>query len=111
MSMLNPESGFPQAPDTWTFLAADNEGNIVIITEGTDGTRSVTDPTKSFDLRRAQDVFLDQQRLIILFSDGEPAPDESEDSGGAAVDLDEIQRQVEIARMQSQDEPTPPQSE
>lgn len=100
-----PEENIPQAPDTKTYLAADNDGNIVIVTEGTDGSVSTTDPSESFPLTRAQDVFLEQQRFHALTEGDDEIPSSDDEAPeGEGPDLDEIRRQIELAKERDQED-------
>lgn len=97
--MVNPENNVPQSPDLITSLGVNSEGEVVIVTQGTDGSYSEESfNDTSLPLGRIQKIFLEQQRVLELLSDSEPAPDEIENDGSITLDLDEIRRQIEIAQ-------------
>jgi len=93
--MNNPESNTPKPVEAISSLAVNSEGNVVLVTEGTDG--SYVEESR-FDIRRAQEIFLAQQKINSIFDEAQPREDETQAPGYVPVDLDEIQRQIEITR-------------
>ncbi len=97
--MVSPENNVPQSPDSITSLGVNSEGEVAIVTQGTNGSYSEESfNDTSLPLGRIQEIFLELQRVSVLLSDASPQPDEIEDNELTPLDLDEIRRQIEIAQ-------------
>lgn len=86
----------PQEPDKITSLGVDREGNIVIVTETTDGGYETTSNSDSLDLNRVIEIFQESARLAELDPDNQSGAD-TDQSEIPGPNLDKLRE--ELARL------------